>query len=75
MKMEDIFDNVRYFVKLLNMINFLEINYSKTFLFKLEFAIRKKDCIYRLLLYYTIFSLSDYIFFFYEYADIEERNN
>lgn len=25
MKMEDIFDNVRYFVKLLNMINFLEI--------------------------------------------------
>lgn len=71
MKMEDIFDNVRYFVKLLNMINFLEINYSKTFLFKLEFAIRKKDCIYRLLLY----CLSDYIFFFYEYADIEERNN
>lgn len=72
MKMEDIFDNVRYFIKLLNMINFLEINYSKTFLFKLEFAIRKKDCIYRLLLY----CLSDYIFFFfYEYADIEERNN
>lgn len=69
MKMEDIFDNVRYFVKLLNMINFLEINYSKTFLFKLEFAIRKKDCIYRLLLY----CLSDYIFFFFTNMQISRK--
>lgn len=68
MKMEDIFDNVRYFVKLLNMINFLEINYSKTFLFKLEFAIRKKDCIYRLFLYvYQI------IFFFFTNMQISRK--
>lgn len=68
--MVNIFNDVAIFYKLFDTINFLEINYSKIFLFKLKFAIWKKDCVYRLLFTFIPFTR---LYFFYEYADIMKK--
>lgn len=68
--MVNIFNDVAIFYKLFDTINFLEINYSKIFLFKLKFAIWKKDREYRLLFIFIPFTR---LYFFYEYADIMKK--
>lgn len=68
--MVNIFNDVAIFYKLFDTINFLEINYSKIFLFKLKFAIWKKDREYRLLFIFIPFTR---LYFFYEYADIMRK--
>lgn len=68
--MVDIFDDVAIFYKLFDTINSLEINYSKIFLFKLKFAIWKKDCIFLFLFIFIPFTR---LYFFYEYADIMRK--